>query len=205
MALGGPSDRSYDQISAAPHLNAMLERRITCNTLSSTSSPTISHMRATSMPRHLPSVPPISIPGSRPTALSSCDSPSPGSIVSSMGTPPPASYSAPFYATSTSMTPPASEVKSEDVRYGYSYDQSYNNTWHYTNEYNLVPHPGNYYNTTSCIDAANIIRTMRSDAGPEFETDLGCRTSEQDCYVNNTTVFQMMDKYPTPHTAICGP
>ncbi|CAO2654569.1 Nn.00g113020.m01.CDS01 [Neocucurbitaria sp. VM-36] len=200
VALGGPPDRPYEQISSAPTLNAMLERRITCNMVSSTSSPTPSHTRASSMPRHLPSVPPITIPAPRPTALSCCDSPSPSSMVSSMGTPPPASYSTSFYTAP--MTPSAAEMKADDVRYNYPYEQPYNNSWTYSNDYNYVTEPVTYYSTSSCVDAANIIRTMRSDVGPELEADLGCRAPEQHCYVNNNVVFNMMDKYATPHTAI---
>ncbi|KAF1841228.1 uncharacterized protein K460DRAFT_380937 [Cucurbitaria berberidis CBS 394.84] len=202
IALGGPPDRSYDKISSAPTLNAMLERRITCNLASSTSSPTPSHARAASMPRHLPSVPPITIPAPRPTALSCCDSPSPSSMVSSMGTPPPPpAYSTPYYTAP--MTPSAAEIKVEDVRYNYPYEQHYHNTWTYPSDYNYVADPAaTYYSTSSCVDAANIIRTMRSDVGPELETDLGCRTSDQDCYVNNHIVFNVMDKYSNQHTAI---
>jgi hypothetical protein len=193
VALGGPPERTYDQLSAAPTLNVMLERRIICNTLSSTSSPAPSHLRAESMPRHMPSVPPISIPAPRPTAQSYCDSPSPGSIVSSMGTPPPVPYSIPLYTTP--ITPPGSGIKSEDVQYGYTYDQSYNNTWHYCNEYNIPAEPTTYHNTSSSVDAANIIRTMRADATYEMENELGRRISNQNCYVDNSTVFGMMDKY----------
>lgn len=199
-ALGGPLDRAYDQISSAPALNAVLERRITYNMVSSTSSPTPSHSRATSLPRHLPSVPPLTIPASRPTALSCCDSPSPSSMVSSMGTPPPVSYPAPFYTAP--VTPSAAEIKAEDVQYNYPYEQPYNSSWTYTNEYNYAPDPAAYYSTSSCVDAANIIRTMRSDVGPELEADLGCRAPDQNCYVNNNLVFNMMDKYSTQHTAI---
>jgi hypothetical protein len=193
MTLGGPPDIAYDQISAVPTLTAMLDRRITCNTLPSTSSAVPSHLRAVSMPRQLPSVPPLSISVPRSTALSCNDSPSPSSIVSSMGTPPPVSYAVPSYITP--VTPPAPGIKSEDVRYGYSYDQSYNNTWHYSNEYNMVAEPSTYYNTSSCVDAANIIRTMRSDASHEIENELGCRNPNQNCYVNNNVIFSMMDRY----------
>jgi hypothetical protein len=192
-ALGGPSDRAYDQISAAPTLNAMLERRITCNTLSSTSSPAPSHSRASSMPRHMPSVPPISIPVPRPTTLSCCDSPSPRSIASSMGTPPPISYPVRFY--NTPVTPTVPEIKSEDVPYGYSYDPSYNNMWHYSNEYNVAADTTTYYNTSSCIDAANIIQTMRSDAAHGIENRLIRRNPDPNCYVNNNMVYATMDKY----------
>lgn len=199
-ALGGSAERSHEQLSSAPALNTMLERRITCNTTSGTSSPAPSHTRAASMPRHMPSVPPLSIPAPRPTALSCCDSPSPGSIVSSMGTPPPAFYPAPFY--NAPMTPSAAEIKSEDVPHNYPYEHSYNNSWTYANDYNYVADPATYYNTSSCVDAAHIIRTMRSNVGPELEAELGCSAAEQQCYVNNNLVFNMMDKYSTQHNAI---
>ncbi|KAF2032493.1 hypothetical protein EK21DRAFT_109871 [Setomelanomma holmii] len=196
VALGGPADRSYEQISVAPALNAMLDRRITCNTLSSTSSPAPSHTRATSLPRHMPSAPTITIPVQRSTALSCCDSPSPSSIVSSMGTPPPVTYSAPFYPTA--MTPSAPEIKSEDARYGYSYDQSYNQSWHYSNEYSMVSDPNTFYNASSCVDAANIIRTMRADVGSEVDASMPCHTPDQDYYMNNNVGFG----YSHPHGTI---
>jgi hypothetical protein len=100
------------------------------------------------------------------------------------------------------MTPPAPEIKAEDVRYSYTYDQPYNNSWNYSNDYNLVPDPVTYYTSSSCVDAANIIRTMRANTGPELEASLGCRTPEQDCYINNNLVFNVMDKYSHQHTAI---
>ena len=180
-------------------LNAMLERRITRNVISSTSSPTPFHTRAVSMPRQLPSVPPINIPAPRPTALSCNDSPSPGSIVSSMGTPPSSSYYMPFYTTP--LTPSAAEIKAEDVQYNYTYEQPYAPPWGYSHDFNYVAEPATYYSTSSCVDAANIIRTMRSDAGPELEADLGCHAPEQHCYVNNNVVFNMMDKYSTKSSA----
>lgn len=117
-----------------------------------------------------------------------------------MGTPPPVSYPAPFYTAP--VTPSAAEIKAEDVQYNYPYEQPYNSSWTYTNEYNYAPDPAAYYSTSSCVDAANIIRTMRSDVGPELEADLGCRAPDQNCYVNNNLVFNMMDKYSTQHTAI---
>ncbi|KAF1944412.1 hypothetical protein EJ02DRAFT_398647 [Clathrospora elynae] len=200
-ALGGPPDRLYDQISATSNLNAMLGRRITNSMLSSTSSLLPSHTRADSMPRHMPSVPPIAIPQPRPTALSCNDSPSPGSsMVSSMGTPPPAAYPPTIYTTP--MAPSVTEIKSEDIQYDYPYEQLYNSSWSYTSDYNYVADPLNYYSTSSCVDAANIIRTMRSDVGPELEVDLGCRATDPHCYVNNSTVFNMMDKYVSQHAEI---
>ncbi len=100
------------------------------------------------------------------------------------------------------MTPAAAEVKAEDVAYPYPYENSYNNSWNYSAEYSYAADPVTYYATTSCVDAANIIRTMRAETGPELETELGCRAPEQNCYVNNNLVFNMMDKYSAPHTAI---
>jgi hypothetical protein len=190
-ALGG--------VSTAPRLNAMLERRITSNIMSTTSSPIPSHTRAASMPRHMPSVPPITIPQPRPTALSCNDSPSPGSMISSMSTPPPASYPASFYPTP--MTPSTVEIKSEDVQYDYPYEQPFNSSWTYPNDYSYTADPAAYYSASSCIDAANIIRTMRSEVAPMLDVDLGCRAPDQQCYVNSATVY-MMDKYSQGHTAI---
>jgi hypothetical protein len=124
-----------------------------------------------------------------------------------MGTPPPVSYSGSFYTTP--VTPSAPQIKTEDVRYGYPYDQSYNNAWQYSNDYHMVSQPPNYYNTSSCVDAANIIRTMRSDAGSELEGDMSCRVPDQNCYMNNNNnnnnnnmVFNIMSKYPHQHSMV---
>lgn len=200
VAFGGLPDRSYDHISAVPTLNTMLERRITCSTLPSTTAAPQATMRAASVPRHIPSVPQIRIPASRPTALSCCDSPSPGSIVSSMGTPPPGSYPAAYYTTPT--TPPA-PIKSEDVSYGYSYDQSYNNTWNYSHEYNLVADPTSYYTTPSSIDAADIMKSM--DSGVErSEPTFPSRVSRPSCYTdnNNNIVYGFVNGYPDQRSLI---
>ena len=53
--------------------------------------------------------------------------------------------------------------------------------------------------SSSCIHAANIIRSMRSDVGNELEADLGCHSgTAQDCLVDNSVVFNVMDKYAGP-------
>jgi hypothetical protein len=194
VALGGLPDRSHEHISAVPTLNTMLERRITCVTLQSTTAPASATMRAASVPRHIPSAPQIRIPASRPTALSCCDSPSPGSIVSSMGTPPSVSCSAVYYTTPT--TPPAPIIKSEDVSYGYSYEQSYNNTWHYPQEYNLVADPTSYYATPSSIESANLVKPMSSDH-QRSESTFPTRVSRPNCYMdnNNNVVYGFVDGY----------
>ncbi|THW30796.1 hypothetical protein D6D25_05835 [Aureobasidium pullulans] len=50
-------------------------------------------------------------------------------------------------------------------------------------------------NTSSCFTAADAIRTLHVDAGPEVETALGCRDGTRDCRVNNSMVFDLMDRY----------
>ncbi|EDU42166.1 BRLZ domain containing protein [Pyrenophora tritici-repentis] len=200
-ALGGASDRHYDHITAGPRLNAMLERRIaTTNMVSSTSSPMTSHIRAASMPRHIPSVTPIDVPQPRPTSFSCNDTPSPGSMYSNVSTPPPVSYPTAFYTTP--MSPSVAEIKSEDSHYDYPYERPYNNAWAYTSDYTYTADPASYYNSSSCIDAANIIRTMRSNMVPEMEASLECRTSDQHCYINNTAVYDMVDKYTQKHATM---
>lgn len=201
VALGGLPDRSLDHISAVPTLNTMLERRITCSTLPSTTASAPATIRAASVPRHIPTVSQIRIPASRPTALSCCDSPSPGSIVSSMGTPPPVSYPAAYYTTPT--TPPAPVIKSEDVTYSYSYEQTYNNTWNYPHEYNLVADPTSYYTTPSSIDAANIMKSMSSGA-ERPEGTLHSRVSRPSCYMdnNNNIVYGFVDGYSNQQNLI---
>ncbi|KAF2432586.1 hypothetical protein EJ08DRAFT_561310, partial [Tothia fuscella] len=48
---------------------------------------------------------------------------------------------------------------------------------------------------TSCVDAANIIRTMGADVGTELEADLGCQPGKINCKVENSAVFDVMEKY----------
>jgi len=51
--------------------------------------------------------------------------------------------------------------------------------------------------STSCIQAANIIRSMSTSAGPDVEAALGCCpvSAGQDCKVPNSLVFEVMDRY----------
>lgn len=193
-AMGCPSHQPYEHVSAAPALSAMLERRIACNGPSYVDSPISTASSISKMGHNTPAGPPLCIPVQRTTALSSNDSPSPHSIVSSMDTPPDF-QGTPFYGVS--MTP-APEIKTEDNAPYIPYDQPFTNSWTYANDVQYVADPTSYYNKSSCVDAANIIRTMRSDVGPELEVDLGCRAPGQDCYVNNAVVFNIMDKYGNP-------
>lgn len=82
------------------------------------------------------------------------------------------------------------------------YEQSFSNPWPQPNIHRRYQHhetdPISYYNTSSCVNAANIIRTMRNDAGSELEAELGCQIPSQHCYVTNSVVFNVMDRYASP-------
>lgn len=49
-------------------------------------------------------------------------------------------------------------------------------------------------NTSSCFVAADAIRSMAADAGPEVEQALGCNDGSE-CDVSNSLVFDIMDHY----------
>ena len=199
-ALGGPTDKSFEQVSSTPALQNVLERRITSSILSSTSSPLPQQSRAVSVPRHVHSVPSLNIPASRPAALSSCESLSPTSIVSSMGTPPPASYHTPLYTAP--ITSQAPEVKAEEVHYEYPYEPSQNPPWSCSQSYTYGTDPIAYYSTSSCVDAANIIRTMRSDASPMYPVDQGCGSFTQPYYNSSHVLYPVATTYPQQYSGI---
>jgi len=50
-------------------------------------------------------------------------------------------------------------------------------------------------NTSSCFAAAGAIRTLHEGAGDEVESALGCRPGGNECRVDNTMVFDLMDRY----------
>jgi hypothetical protein len=50
-------------------------------------------------------------------------------------------------------------------------------------------------NTTSCFTAAGVIRALHEEAGDEVESVLGCRADGNECRVDNTMVFDLMDRY----------
>ncbi|KAF2659149.1 hypothetical protein K491DRAFT_216333 [Lophiostoma macrostomum CBS 122681] len=193
----GANDRSLEQASAARALTSLLDRKWPCNGPSDESqcdSPT-----ETASPFQPPSVvdlTPISIPLQPAGTRSRNDPNSPSSIISSTGSPP--SYtSAPFFPTEMSPIP---NIKAETVsQYNmYQFQQSPNDSWALNNPATYTADAVSYYNTTTCMNAANIIRTMRSDIGPELEYDLGCRTTDQNCRVTNPTVFTVMERYSNP-------
>ena len=199
MAMGGLNDTPYDQISAASSLGAMLERRVTCNGPSHATSPVSPHSANIRSFPQTPALPPPAMSVPRSAALSSNDSPSSHSIVSSMGTPPPTFHGTPYLHASVR---PNSDMNQECLPPYASYEQSFQNSWPQTHppphHQQYVIDPVSSYNTSSCVDAAKIIRTMRNDAGPELEAELGCRVAGQHCYVNNSVVFNVMDRYGSP-------
>lgn len=195
-AMGGPNDRSYDQLSVSASLSAILKRKITCNTPAFFTSPVSRHPSDTRNDPHTSTIQPLSMPMPRSAALSSDDSPSPQSIVSGMGTPPPTFHCTPYIHTLT----PDPEMNPGEAPPYMSYDQSsqlHQQQYQHTHQLHYVADPASYYNATSCVDAANIIRTTRTGTGPELEADLGCRPA-QHCYVGSSVVFNM-NRYGSPH------
>jgi hypothetical protein len=114
-----------------------------------------------------------------------------------MGTPPPPAYSSQLYATPT--TPSVAEIKAEEAQYNYLYDQPYDNSWSFANDYNYTTNPNTYYNTSSSVDAANIIRTMRADV-PKTEPVYQYSDSPQRCY--NNMGFDASNRYSSQYVAM---
>ncbi|KAF2645959.1 hypothetical protein P280DRAFT_532397, partial [Massarina eburnea CBS 473.64] len=193
-AMGGVRDNPYGHVSAASSLNTMLERRIVRNGPSCANSPVSTHSSVGALNRHMPLVPPPAtlVPRSA-AALGSNDCPSPHSTVSSMDTPP-VYQGSPFYDSPITPTP---DIDSEDIPPYMAYDQPFNNPWPYPGETHYAIEPTNHYNT-SCIDAANIIRTMKSDTGPGLDSHLlGYHVQEHKYYINDP-YFNTMDRYASP-------
>lgn len=191
------TDKSLEQGSAAPTLNSMLDRRWTCNMMTpeasnmDAQSDSASHVSQTPSELTSLTIPQQSLPQSTHEAQS------PVSIISS--TEDPSSYSSGGFFP-VDIAAPVPEIKTEsDVQYNYFVDQNPNSAWAFPSDPNYGMDPATYYNATSCVNAANIIRTMRTtDMGSELEVDLGCRTYGQDCRVTNQAVFNVMEKYSHP-------
>jgi hypothetical protein len=75
----------------------------------------------------------------------------------------------------------------------YSYATPYEAQWQ-PHETTRDMDPRLEYGNTSCVEAASIIRSMSTNAGPELEADLGCQHGS-DCNVQNIVVFDLMEKY----------
>jgi hypothetical protein len=194
VAMGGSSDRPYDHTSAASSLSAMLDRKIACaipSIPSCTSSPDSTHSSLVGFSPHTPAVPRLAIPVPRSAAPYNADIPSPHSSASGVDSP--ASFhNGPFYRSP--MTP-GPDVKPEDVAPYIPYDQPYNNSWVYQDGTQYVADPVSYFNASSCVDAAKIIRTMRTETGAEYQDELVCRLPRQDFHANNPHLYAAMDRY----------
>lgn len=198
-ALGSSTDKAFDQISSTQALNRVLARR-SASLESSARSSIARPSRATSMPRQLPTVPSLSIPSARPTALSSCGSLSPTSIVSSMGASPPALCRASLYTAPTARQD--LDMKAEEVQYDYPFETTQNQQWAYPQAYTYASDPVGYYSTSSCVDAANIIRTMRSDPNQSYHTDQGCAPLTQPYYNDNHMLYPLTTNFSQHYSRI---
>ncbi|KAF2180067.1 hypothetical protein K469DRAFT_693534 [Zopfia rhizophila CBS 207.26] len=197
VAVMGTGDKSFEHISVAPALSTLLERKRPCNGQMSCGSPSGGEQTAGSLMPRTPALPPISIPPPRNVKLSNADSVSPHSIGSS-SVETPSGFSNPSFFP-VPLTPAPEVSKAENLsHFDYQLQPPLNTPWTFPNETTCVPEPVAYNNASSCVYAANIIRTMRADVGPELEADLGCRILGQDCVVHNTVVFNAMDKYSNP-------
>jgi hypothetical protein len=179
--LGKPTDKPFDQTSSAPALNIILERRTSTDALLPPSSPS-PQSRATSVPRNLHSVVPVTTSATHTTSLSSRRSHSPYSITSSMGTPPSTSYYTPLYTAP--MTSKAPEIKTEDLPYDYA-SEAYRIPWTYSNDHGYTPGVTEYQDT-SCANAATIINTMRSDDDTRPVAEVAYPIPIRDYYSNAT-------------------
>ncbi|KAJ5065038.1 hypothetical protein J3E74DRAFT_259339 [Bipolaris maydis] len=191
--LENTPDQHSKQVPAASRLSEMLEGKTKPDLNTSTTSHVASHTKPTLIPRHTPPVQTISSIPPRSTDFSYDDSPSPGSIISAMSTPPPSSYSTTFYAAPS--TPPGTEIKIEDVAYEYPYNRPYNSSWTHSGDFGYPADPFNYYNRSTCVEAANIVSTARSDPGTELDTSMGYRYPDQYSQMNNAALLNMMNGY----------
>lgn len=192
MSLGSVNGQPYDGLSAVPALSAMLERRIIHSGPSRTSSPISTHSSVAGPSGFLPSAPSISIPVPRSATMSN-DSPSPNSIVSSMGTPP-KTFGSPFYNSPTTSN---AEGKYEDFSQYMPFNQSLNTSWPYSTDTPYLPSPADDYSTSN-VDAANIISNMRFETNPGYSNDTSGAIPSQNYFVNNSIEYTTVDGQTFP-------
>lgn len=142
-------------------------------------------------------------------------SPSPGSVTSSVSTPTTILSPEVFPAVPVPRAPssdPGGEHYSSHHSFEYGHHsyppQIDTSSWQpYQNPNGVTSVPATSYpeyNYTSCVDAANIIRSMKDDAGVNFETDLSCEIPGTDGEADNSRVFTVMDKYSNPNMSPWG-
>ncbi|KAF2808318.1 uncharacterized protein BDZ99DRAFT_521873 [Mytilinidion resinicola] len=190
VAVMGSHVQTPEHASAAPVLDSMLGQKRACSGQRSCGGVPCVPPGATSMP--LP--PTLSLSHQRSMSLDTGNaSASPHSIgSSSIDTP--TSISTPTFPHMPMATsqPEMPDESFQHVNYAYEIPSA---QWTYPQETSYLPDQSLYNNTSSCVYAANIIRSMRSDVGVELEADLGCRELGADCAVDNSVVFSAIDKY----------
>lgn len=193
VAAMGANDQSLEEASSAAMLSTKLNQRRCCN--GDTECPPVSCNGQTQS--NIPSYN-VQSPGLDPTkAVDSATSPS-SLAPSSVNTPPPFPQPFPYIST----VPDREFNGAEGIQQTAYVDQNPNLVYPYSQEANYDTPPVAYGNSSSCTYAANIIRTMREDVGAELEADLGCDRNGQECMVDNTLVFNVMEKYGNPPTGI---
>ncbi|KAF2494019.1 hypothetical protein BU16DRAFT_62105 [Lophium mytilinum] len=190
VAVMGRHVSTPEHASAAPVLDSILGQKRACNGQTSCGRVPCVPSGATSVP--LP--PTLSLSHQRSKGLETGnESASPHSIgSSSIDTP--TSIPTPTFTHMPTATQ-QSEMPDESYRqlnYAYEIPSA---QWMYPEETNYLPDQSLYNNTSSCVYAANIIRSMRSNVGAELEADLGCRELGADCAVDNSVVFNAIEKY----------
>lgn len=88
------------------------------------------------------------------------------------------------------------DIKAEEANYEYPYEPPHNPPWSYRQAYTYAPDSVAFYTTTSCVDATNIMRTVRSDAGPMYDVGHGCAQLNQPYYGNNQLLYHVAATYP---------
>jgi hypothetical protein len=192
--------RGGTHLLPSKHLNVLVNTRKPCCP-DGQPSPTFDLSVAPNSPpqqQQLPPPPPPPLTCRQPSLL-----PSPASLkdVSSSPIPTmvPTTSTVPFVYPSSpyhQLTTQANELTGQAVS-AYSYNYSEQNYWqpYDTPQQQQVVAPD--FGNTSCVNAANIIRNMKADVGPELESELGCSEPGVDCKVENTVVFEVMEKYAT--------
>jgi hypothetical protein len=173
----GANDKSLEEASTTAKLATVLSNKRTCNgQILCSASPCTGQSQ-----------------GVEPDNGTGSASP-PSMASSSVDTPPPFPHSYP----DAPITPCLSIPEPGSIPHPAYLDQTFDTPWAFSHEAHHTPQPALYANNSSCTYAASIIRTMREDVGVELEADLGCYRPGQDCMVDNTTVFSVMEKYGNP-------
>ncbi|KAB2570208.1 hypothetical protein BFW01_g6039 [Lasiodiplodia theobromae] len=206
----GVSDSEIDSFNdpnpnPADTLDAMLRNRRPCNPGSqSACGSSRSGASSKSPASQAPTSTPLSTTSLEPPALPPPAQPSPRShssatsISSTFSTPPTAE--SPMVPIAPLPSFPTNTPPDPSSAYGPSYNAYYaipnlgNWTWPTLNDMPDTP-TQHIPNSSSCLQAADIIRGMRSDVGPELEQEMGCNAEGQDCKVDNNVIFDLVDKY----------